>query len=202
MYATLISAIWALHRGQRRSVPSRRSVQLQQAQTWRQGSKITCKVTCTGLSQAEEQLPAELCPISGPINIPPLPKKGSPLPQVPAKPNILYGRARFVDIMCWTVYCITTTPTKQQTRSKPLCPPPLKIWYKSPYGVILTLDFVTNVKPLPHWCMVVYISVPQQQNIFFSQMKRPSDDRSIRIIPVQFWEVLHTYKYFFLKLKI
>ena len=50
-----------------------------------------------------------------------------------------------------------------------------------------------------HWCMVVYISVPHQQNIFFSWMKRPSDDSSRRIIPVQFWEVLYTYKYFFLK---
>ena len=50
--------------------------------------------------------------------------------------------------------------------------------------------------------MVVYINVPQQQNIFYSWMKRPSDDSSRRIIPVQFWEVLHTYKYFFLKLKI
>ena len=36
--------------------------------------------------------------------------------------------------------------------------------------------------------MVVYISVPQQQNIFFSWMKRPSDESLRRIIPVQFWE--------------
>ena len=35
-----------------------------------------------------------------------------------------------------------------------------------------------------HWCMVVYISVPLQQNIFFSWMKRPSDDSSRRIVPV------------------
>ena len=42
---------------------------------------------------------------------------------------------------------------------------------------------------LRHWCMVVYISVPQQQNIFFSWMKRPSDESLRRIIPVQFWEV-------------
>ena len=55
---------------------------------------------------------------------------------------------------------------------------------------------------LTHWCMVVYINVPQQQNIFFSWMNRPSDDSSRRIIPVQFWEDLHTFKYFFLKLKI
>jgi hypothetical protein len=55
---------------------------------------------------------------------------------------------------------------------------------------------------LQHWCMVVYINVPQQQNIFFSWMKTLSDDSSRRIIPVQFWEVLHTYKYFFMKLKI
>ena len=34
-------------------------------------------------------------------------------------------------------------------------------------------------------------------------MKRPSDDSSRRMIPVQFWEVLHTFKYFFfLKLNI
>ena len=53
-----------------------------------------------------------------------------------------------------------------------------------------------------HWCIVVYINVPQQQNIFFSWMKRPSNDRSRRTIPVQFWEVLHTLKYFFLLLKL
>ena len=53
-----------------------------------------------------------------------------------------------------------------------------------------------------HWCMVVYTSVPQQQNIFFSWMKRPSDDCSRRIIPVPFWEVLHTLKYFFSELEI
>ena len=47
-------------------------------------------------------------------------------------------------------------------------------------------------------CKASYISVPQQQNIFFSWMNRPSDDSSRRIIPVQFLEVLHTFKYFFL----
>ena len=29
--------------------------------------------------------------------------KGSPSPPVPAKPNILYSRGSFVDIVCWTV---------------------------------------------------------------------------------------------------
>ena len=29
--------------------------------------------------------------------------KGSPSPPVPAKPNILYSRGMFVDIVCWTV---------------------------------------------------------------------------------------------------
>ena len=61
---------------------------------------------------------------------------------------------------------------------------------------------VQGIKFSIHWCIVVYISVPQQQNIFFSWMKRPSEDSSRRIIPVQFWEVLHTFKYFFLKFKI
>ena len=42
--------------------------------------------------------------------------------------------------------------------------------------------------------MVVHINVIQQQNIFFSWMNRPSDHRSRRIIPVQFWELLHTFK--------
>ena len=36
----------------------------------------------------------------------------------------------------------------------------------------------------------------QQQNIFFSRMKRPSDNSSRRLIPVQIWELLHTFKYF------
>ena len=58
------------------------------------------------------------------------------------------------------------------------------------------LNFVLSLEVL-HWCMVLYMKVPQKQNIFFSWMKRPSDDSSRRIIPVQFWEVLHTYKYFF-----
>ena len=53
-----------------------------------------------------------------------------------------------------------------------------------------------------HWGVVVYIIVPQQQNIFFSWMKRPSEDSSRRIISVQFWEVLHTFKYFCSELKI
>ena len=29
--------------------------------------------------------------------------KGSPQPPVPAKPNTLYSRGRFVDMVCWTV---------------------------------------------------------------------------------------------------
>ena len=29
--------------------------------------------------------------------------KGSSSPPVPAKPNILYSRGSFVDIVCWTV---------------------------------------------------------------------------------------------------
>ena len=27
----------------------------------------------------------------------------SPKPPVPAKPNVLYSRGRFVDMVCWTV---------------------------------------------------------------------------------------------------
>ena len=39
--------------------------------------------------------------------------KGSPLPPVPAKPNILYSSGRFVDMVCWTVVspfvlCVST----------------------------------------------------------------------------------------------
>ena len=30
-------------------------------------------------------------------------QKESPSPPVPAKPNILYSRGSFVDIVCWTV---------------------------------------------------------------------------------------------------
>ena len=63
------------------------------------------------------------------------------------------------------------------------------------------LEVISSDRLYDHWCMVVYISVPQQQNIFFSWMKRPSDDSSRKIIPVQFWEVLHTYKYFFSEIK-
>ena len=48
-----------------------------------------------------------------------------------------------------------------------------------------------------HCCLVVHINVLQQQNIFCSRMNRPSDDSSRRIIPVQIWELLHTFKYFF-----
>ena len=48
-----------------------------------------------------------------------------------------------------------------------------------------------------HCCLVVHTNVPQQQNIFFNWMNRPSDDSSRRIIPVQIWELLHTFKYFF-----
>ena len=46
-----------------------------------------------------------------------------------------------------------------------------------------------------HCCIVVHINVFQQQNIFLSWMNRPSDDSSRRIIPVQFWELMHTFKH-------
>ena len=52
---------------------------------------------------------------------------------------------------------------------------------------------------LDHWCIVVNSNVFQQQNIFFSRMNRSSEDSSRKIIPVQFWELLHRLKYFFLK---
>ena len=42
-----------------------------------------------------------------------------------------------------------------------------------------------------------FMYVIQQQNIFFSWMKRHSDHSSRRITPVQFWELLHTFKHFF-----
>ena len=48
-----------------------------------------------------------------------------------------------------------------------------------------------------HCCLVVHINVIQKQNIFFSWMNRPSDHSSRRIIPVQFLELLHKYRYFF-----
>ena len=68
------------------------------------------------------------------------------------------------------------------------------IWKK------FTFDFFA---PFPkHCCIVVHINVPQQQNIFFSRMNRPSDNSSRRIIPVQFWDLLHTWKDIFQKLEI
>ena len=48
-----------------------------------------------------------------------------------------------------------------------------------------------------HCCIVVHINVIQQLNLFFNWMNRPSDDSPRRIIPVQFWELLHTWKHFF-----
>ena len=57
-----------------------------------------------------------------------------------------------------------------------------------------------TVLPL-HCCIVVHINVIKQQNIFFSQMNRPSDDSSRRKIPVRFWGLLHTFKQFFLNKK-
>ena len=45
-----------------------------------------------------------------------------------------------------------------------------------------------------HCCFVVHINVIQQQNIFFNLMNRPSEDSSRRIVPVQLWELLHTFK--------
>ena len=59
-------------------------------------------------------------------------------------------------------------------------------------------DFFLKLYYIPaHCCIVVYINVIQQQTIFFSWMYRPSDDRSRRISPVQFWELLHTFEHFF-----
>ena len=52
-----------------------------------------------------------------------------------------------------------------------------------------------------HCCLVVDINVLQKQNIFFSRMNRPSDDSPRRIIPVQFWELLNTWKHFFSEIK-
>jgi hypothetical protein len=49
-----------------------------------------------------------------------------------------------------------------------------------------------------HCCLVGHINVIQQQTIFFSWMNRPLDDSSRRRIPVRFWELLHTFKQFFL----
>ena len=55
-----------------------------------------------------------------------------------------------------------------------------------------------NVCHASHCCIVVHTNVIQQQNIFFDWMNRPSDDiSSRRIIPVQIWELLHTFKQFF-----
>ena len=51
--------------------------------------------------------------------------KGFFWPPVPAKPNILYSRGKFVDIVCWTVDCVTTTLTEQETKSERLCLSPV-----------------------------------------------------------------------------
>ena len=62
-----------------------------------------------------------------------------------------------------------------------------------------SVSFVCGIffQPFKHCCIVIQINIPQQQNIFFSWINRPSDDSSRRIIPVQIWELLHTLKYFF-----
>ena len=62
---------------------------------------------------------------------------------------------------------------------------------------ILLTHFCRPPAPLRHCCIVVHINVPQKLNIFFNGVNRPSDDSSRRIIPVQVWELLHTFKYFF-----
>ena len=56
--------------------------------------------------------------------------------------------------------------------------------------VILVLS---HDRVLWHSCLVGHVNVIQQQTVFFIWMKRPSDDSFRRIIPVQFWEVLHTF---------
>ena len=47
-----------------------------------------------------------------------------------------------------------------------------------------------------HCCLVVYINVIQQQNIFINWMNRPSDDSFRRIFPVQIWKLPHLFKKF------
>ena len=39
----------------------------------------------------------------GGADLAPIGHEGPPKPPVPAKPNILYSREKFVDIVCWTV---------------------------------------------------------------------------------------------------
>ena len=68
--------------------------------------------------------------------------------------------------------------------------------YDRPTTLFLKIYFPPK---LNLWACLVYsrtYQCSQQQNIFFRWMNRPSDDCSRRIIFVQFWELLHTFKHF------
>ena len=85
--------------------------------------------------------------------------------------------------------------------SKPsiFCPSAKKMFYflciSTPYKpFVRCIRSFSNLKELYyHCCIVVHINVLQQLNIFCSWMNKPSDDSSRRIIPVQIWELLHTF---------
>ena len=59
------------------------------------------------------------------------PIRKSPLAPVPAKPNMLYSRGSFVDMVLLT-WCITTTLTEQETRSKRVCTHPSSFTWINP----------------------------------------------------------------------
>ena len=75
----------------------------------------------------------------------------------------------------------------------------MKINWPFPYWLVIHVWNVDKTVSASHCCIVVHINVIQHQNIFFSWMNRPSDHSSQRIIPVQFWELLHTFKQFLWK---
>ena len=69
-------------------------------------------------------------------------------------------------------------------------------------NVSLYVVYYLSICSSLHCSIVVHTNVFQQQNSFLSWMNRSSDDSSRRTIPVQIWELLHTFKYFFWNLKI
>ena len=65
------------------------------------------------------------------------------------------------------------------------------------YILFCVPKIIFNAGTPKHCCLVAHTNVPQQQNIFFNRMNRPSDDSSRRIIPVQIWELFEIFEIFF-----
>ena len=127
---------------------------------------------------------------------------------------------RFVKIYLFTLLSRTISrsfanmflyPLQSMARSQSfasICLFPLKSLARSkrfansslyPLQLMARSQIFANICVFPlHCCIVVHINVIQHQNIFFSWMNRPSDHSSRRKIPVQFWELLYTFKQLFL----